>query len=293
MLCCMAGSTKSSASVSLGAALRELREAKGISQRKLAEMIGRDSGLYSRWESGGRNPKPDDVAQIVEALGIDDERAAELVKLADDTGKPVWLAVTLPERRQQLNALLRAERTATTVTHVAPLLIPGVMQTTELIRAIMVDGDVPADEIDERVNARVGRRDLITRKNPAQLNVLLGQAAVTQIIGGRQVMAEQLRYLLELGERPNIDLRIVPFESSWSPALSGAFILIDSDEAPSIVNIEMQRSGVILHDPDDIAAHRQSADVVREKAMSPAATAELITEVLTHLEIHDDSTARP
>jgi hypothetical protein len=67
--------------------------------------------------------------------------------------------------------LLNAERTATRVTHVAPLLIPGVLQSTDVIRSIMVEGGVPTSEIDERVAVRIGRRELITRREPAHLDV--------------------------------------------------------------------------------------------------------------------------
>jgi transcriptional regulator with XRE-family HTH domain len=289
----MAGSTRTSTAIDLGSALREEREQRNISQRKLAETIGRDSGWLSRVESGQRQAKPDDITLIVEALGIDVERAAELVHLAGRAGQSQWLAVTLPERRQQLNALLAAERTATKVTHVAPLLIPGVLQTSEVIRSIMIDADVPADEIDERVNLRIGRRHLITRKNPAHLDVLLGEAAVRTVIGSPQIMGDQLHYLLELMELPNVEIHVVRFSAGWTPALAGAFIVVESDEAAPIVNLETHGSGLIARDRKDLDTHRRAADAVREKAMNCEATAEFIAMVLSELEIQYDDTARP
>jgi transcriptional regulator with XRE-family HTH domain len=283
----MAGSTRTATAIAIGEKLRDLRATRKISQRKLAELIGRkasDSGLIARWESGERTPRAEDVAKIVEVLDIEGDEATNLVAMASGGSKAQWLAVTLPERRQQLNALLAAESTATKVTHVAPLLIPGVLQTREVIGAIMVGADVPADEIDERIYMRIGRRDLITRKNPAQLDVLLDEAAVRRIIGSRQIMADQLRYLLELGEMPNVELRVVPFSASWTPALTGPFILLDSDEVPSIVSLDLHSSGLMLHAKEDIAAYRRAAEAVREKAMTPADTAALIAEVMTELE---------
>jgi transcriptional regulator with XRE-family HTH domain len=288
MLCCMSGSTRSPAAIGLGEKLRALREKHGLTTRKMAAEIGRkesDSGLITRWETGERTPRPDDIARIVEAFDLDAEEAAEFSEMSSSATQSPWLAVSLPARQQQVRALLRVERTAKRAIHVALGLIPGVLQTAEVIRAIMVDAGVPEDEIDERVNTRIGRRQLITRKNPAHLEVLLDEAAIRHIIGSRQIMAEQLRYLLEFGDVPNVDLRIVPYSASWTPALTGSFILFDSDEAPSIVSLEMHRSGLILHDPNDIAVYRQDADAVREKAMGPAATAELIAEVATELEI--------
>ncbi|WP_410643257.1 helix-turn-helix domain-containing protein [Amycolatopsis sp. lyj-346] len=273
--------------MNLGDALKEARESRGVSLRKLAVLIGRkesDSGLISRWETGERNPKPDDVASIVEALGIGDDAGAELMAMvanAEQGGR--WHAVTVVERRQQVNALLAAERTATTVTHVAPLLIPGVLQTSAVIRAIMVDAEVPVDEIDERVAIRIGRRDLITRKSPATLDVLLGEAAIRHVIGGRDVWVEQLTYLSEMIELPNVKVRIIPFEAGWTPVLTGSFILFDSDQAPSMINLELHRGGLMLYAEEDIVAHRQKAESARSKAMSEEKSLELIAKVKNEL----------
>lgn len=273
--------------MNLGDALKSERDARGISLRKLAVLIGRkesDSGLISRWETGERNPKSADVAAIIEALGIGDDVAAELMALAanaEQSGR--WHAVTVAERRQQMNALLAAERTATTVTHLAPLLIPGVLQTSAVIRAIMVDADVPLDEIDERVAIRIGRRDLITRKSPAKLDVVLGEAAIRHVIGGPEVWVEQLTYLTEMIDLPNVQVRIVPFGAGWTPVLTGSFILFDSDQAPSIISLEMHRGGLMLYAEEDIAAHRQKAEAARRKAMSVEDSLELIAKVKSEL----------
>jgi hypothetical protein len=105
------------------------------------------------------------------------------------------------------------------------LLVPGILQTYEVIRAIMVAAGVPETEIDERVNDRLGRRHLITRRGPAHLTVLLGEAAIRQNIGGRPIMADQLRYLLELEKFPNVELLAVPFSANWTPALTGSYML--------------------------------------------------------------------
>jgi transcriptional regulator with XRE-family HTH domain len=273
--------------MTFGDALKEARESRGISLRKLAVLIGRkesDSGLISRWETGERTPKPDDVASVIEALGLGDDAAAELMALATNAGQSGrWHAVTIAERRQQMNALLAAERTATTVTHLAPLLIPGVLQTSAVIRAMMLEGEVPVDEIDERVAIRIGRRDLITRRTPAKLDVLLGEAAIRQVIGDRDVWVEQLTYLAEMVELPNVEVRIIPFGAGWTPALAGPFILFDSDQAPSIISLELHRGGLMLYADEDVAVHRQKAEAARSKAMGEKESLDLIAKVKNEL----------
>lgn len=113
------------------------------------------------------------------------------------------------------------------------------------------------------------------------------------VIGSPQIMADQLRYLLELMDLSNVDIRVVPFSAGWTQAHAGAFILVESDEGPSIVNLEMQAGGLILPDRDDLGIHRRAADAVREKAMSSNATKELIGKALTELEVWNDESTRP
>jgi transcriptional regulator with XRE-family HTH domain len=291
MLCFMAGNTRSVQATTLGAALKQVRETRRVSQRELASKLGIGNATVSRWESGERLPTSADIELIAEKLELTEEENADLLGAVEGAQEGQWLAITLPERRQQLAALMQAERTATHVTNMAPLIIPGVLQTSDVIRSIMIDADAPANEIDERVAVRIGRRELISRRNPAELRVLLSELAIRQVIGGRQVWAAQLRYLLELSELPNIDIRVVPFDAGWTPALSGAFILIDSDQARSIVNVENQRSSLIHHDPSDVDRHRRVVEKVQEKAMSANATRALIAQVLTELETQHDDTA--
>jgi transcriptional regulator with XRE-family HTH domain len=281
----MAGITRKQALPPLGEAIRAAREQRGLSQRELGRMIGRDSaGIVSRWESGDRKPSKGDAQRIVEALELDGGEADELLALAAGLGQTRSFAVTLPERRAELAELLAAERTATDVTKLAPLTIPGVLQTADVIRTQMHEAGIPENEIEERVLTRIGRRDLITRRDPARLDVLLGEAAIRYRIGGPKIWSDQLRYLAETGELPNVTLRLVPYTAGWSPMLVGAFTLIESDQVSPIVSLDLHGSGLTLRSQEDIARHRRAAEAAREKAMSPADTAGLIAEVLHELE---------
>lgn len=289
MLCCMAGNARTPKARALGSALRDAREHKGLSLRQLASQIGRDPSVVSRWEHGERNPKPTDVAQILTQLGINGERYEEIVDMTRGADAPRWLAVSLPEQRQQLDALLDFETTATSITDVSPLLIPGLLQASSYVRAIMSAGSVPEDEVRTRVAVRIGRRDAITRRDPVPLLALIGEAALRQVIGSREVMVEQLRMLLELGKLPNVDLRVVPLTSGWHPGLEGPFTLIESE--PPVVQLENRRSGLFLHEKEDVDTYRQAADTVLREAMSPGDSAGLIAEIANEMERRHDDTA--
>jgi transcriptional regulator with XRE-family HTH domain len=278
----------------LGAALRQAREDRKLLLRELATMIKRDTGVLSRWETGDRTPKPEQVAQILTKLEVDGDRYDEIMTLAYGTNESQWMATTLPEQRQQLAALVDWEHRATRIVEVAPLLVPGILQTSDYIRGIMTAADVPEDEISLRVASRLGRADAITRRKPANLLVLIGHAALNQDIGGRATMLGQLDHLLKMAVRPNIELRVVPDHRGWHPGLDGRFVLIDAARpasprraavtSASIVFVATRRSDLMLHQEQDVAAYRQALDRVLAVSLAPEPSAKFISEVRKRME---------
>lgn len=282
----------------LGAAIRQAREAKGLLLRELAAAINRDNGVLSRWETGERTPKPEQVAQILTKLGVEGCEYDEIMTLAYGTAESQWVATSLPEQRQQMTAYVHWEQNATRIVEVAPLLVPGILQTSEYISAIMSAPGVPTGEIALRVTSRIGRREVIERQHrPASLLVLLGQSALNQHIGGRRTMLGQLAHLLELAARPNIEVRIVPDRAGWHPGLEGAFTLIESATAApirnapdtvSIVFVGTRRSVLMLHEGADVEAYQRAVDGILAMSLPPDRSAKFIAELHNRMEKQRD-----
>ncbi|MGW1679735.1 helix-turn-helix domain-containing protein [Saccharopolyspora sp. NPDC002376] len=272
----------------LGAALRQMREDRGLKLREFAFTLGRDAGVLSRWETGERTPKPEQVAQILTALGVVGDRYEEIVGLAYDTDAPQWVATRLPDQKQQLAALVDCEQNASEIVEVAPLLVPGLLQTAGYIRAIMSAGGVPAGEVATRAAIRIGRKDVILRKEPARFLALVGEGALRQVVGDGDTMIEQLRHLIEMSERPNIDVRIVPYKSGWNPSLEGGFLLIKQEKLDPVVALENRRSGLFLHEYDDVAVYEQAVESVAQAALGPTATRTLLRKAVKNVETIDE-----
>ena len=270
----------------LGAALRQAREEKGLLLRELAAAINRDLGVLSRWETGERTPKPEMVAQILTKLGVEGEPFDDIMTLAYGTDESQWVATTLPEQRVQMAAYVDWEQNATRIVEVAPLLVPGLLQISDYIRAIMTAGGVPTGEIEQRITNRIGRREVIGKVNPAKLLVLLGQNVLDHDIGGPQVTVAQTRHLLEKAAQPNIDLRIVPERSGWHPGLEGAFKVIEADRRvgargiASIVFMETRRSVLMLHEHSDVDAYKRAVDKVLSITLSSDASMKFLVNRL-------------
>lgn len=278
----------------LGAALRQAREERKLLLRELAAAIQKDIGVLSRWETGDRTPKPEQVAQILTTLQVGGERYEDIMTLAYGTNESQWVATSLPEQRQQMAAYVDWEQSASRIVEVAPLLVPGLLQTSDYVRAIMTAAGVPAGEITMRVTSRLGRREVITKKKPADLLVLLGQSALNQDIGGRQAMIAQLEHLLEMAARPNVELRVVPEHRGWHPGLEGAFALIEAPRPPaprraaersaSIVFVETRRSELMLHENADVDAYKRAIERILAVSLKPESSAQLIADLRNRME---------
>lgn len=275
----------------LGGALRQARTDSGVKLRELAAKINRDPGVLSRWETGDRTPKPEHVAQVLTTLGVRGATYDDIMSLAYDTDAPLWVATSLPEQRQQLAALVDSERTARRITVVAPLLIPGLLQTEDYIRAIMSSGGVEPSEIVTRVAIRIARKEAITRENSVPLIAFVGEAALNQLIGDRQVMLEQFKYLLRICSRPNVTFRVFPFDSGWHPALEGAFGLIEPEQEPPVVQLENRRSGFFLHGDDDVTLYRDAIRSIGDVALTENESVLRVHEAINKIgTINDDGT---
>lgn len=295
-------------SLALGVLLLRAREKAGFNQRELAERVGLNHSTVGRYETGERPPKPAKVAALLQACGVVGAEQDKLVRFASELNGSHWTSVNMPDRRLQLAALLEFERLATCAWSVAPLLVPGRLQTDDYARAIMTGAGLPSSEAEEMVTLRMGRRELVDHPdNPSKLVAIIGEFVLRNGVGGRGVMERQLRYLTAMANHPSVEIRVIPTDAGWHPALEGSFLLLDfaldtaggqletvgerdpdddvyDDEEPGthdhqqtpIVHLETRESSLFLHEPTNVAGYQQAVQMVLRAAMSPKDSVGLI-----------------
>jgi transcriptional regulator with XRE-family HTH domain len=282
MIRCMSAPLSSPRARSLAAALRGARTEAGLGQRELARQLGIQHPQLSYWERGQRLPKVEDVSAILAKLNIVGDERDRILELARNASEPNWL--TANGMSPALAGVLDCERTARSITTWAHAVIPGLLQVSPYARAIIAAGVTPANKVESLVMMRMGRRDILTRPSPISFNALISEAALREVIGSPEVQASQLRHILAMAERPNIDIRIVQPGHGWHPGMVGSFVIYDFANSPSIVHIEHYSSSAFVYEEHDVEAFQAAARVVRGVAMSPTHSTELIASVITELE---------
>jgi transcriptional regulator with XRE-family HTH domain len=274
-------STNRAKGVTVGGELRRWRNAANMNQRQVGESIGKSHVTIGRYERGELVPQPEDLSAMLAVMDVPVESREETLALARAANDSHWLAMGMPEQHRQLTALVDIESEALSISTVSPLLVPGMLQTGAYVRSMMERGGVPKHEIATRVAVRVGRRDAITRNSsPVHLNAFIGESVLHQVIGSPQTMLEQLDFLVEMSERPNVDLRVIPMNSDWHPGMDGPFSLAEFAEEDPVVHLENRISGLFLQEPAEVKVYQEAVDKVRDAAMSPDATSGLIANAI-------------
>lgn len=268
----------------LGAELRELRNATGLSTREVAERVGWSASTVNRIENGNRAVTSEDVAALLVIYGVTGQERDRLLELAREASQPGWWETGSPALPTQLSALIRFETEASRIVDVGLVLVPGLLQTPEYARAVMVSSKVPEPEIDPRVATRMGRQVVLTRPEPPEFVAIIDEAALRRPIGGHAVMAEQLQHLLKVADRPHVTLQIVPFSCDGHVSLHGSFVLLEFAKAAAVVHHEHKRSSIFLDEPEDVQPYAEVARILQEEALNSDESADFVAAIAAEYE---------
>jgi hypothetical protein len=101
-------------------------------------------------------------------------------------------------------------------------------------------------------------------------------------LGGRQVMRAQFEHLIEMSERPNIVVQIMPFSRGGHAAAGGSCTIMRFGEPdlPDVVYLEQLTSAVYLEKRTDIDHYTHVMDRLSAQAEPPENTATLLEQII-------------
>ncbi|HLQ57743.1 MAG TPA: helix-turn-helix transcriptional regulator [Streptosporangiaceae bacterium] len=235
----------------LGAQLRRLREAKRISLEDAGHVIRASHSKMSRLELGRVGFKDRDIADLLTLYGVTDEQEREALRaLARQANAQGWWHDYSDILPSWFEAYVGLEEAATRIRSYEIQFVPGLLQTEDYARAVTLLGHAkaPAKEIERRVSLRRARQALLKGPRPPHLWVVLDEAVLRRPVGGRQVMREQLEYLIECAAMPNVTLQLIPFQAGGHAAAGGPFSILRFAEPdlPDVVYLEQLTSAIYL-----------------------------------------------
>ncbi|MGW4563402.1 helix-turn-helix domain-containing protein [Streptomyces sp. NPDC004561] len=249
-----------------GFELRRYREAAGLTQRQLGDIINYTGSLVGQIETARKVPTPEFSERVDAALGTGG-LLSRLVDLVLRSQLPMWF-------REVAELQARAAEIYSFETG----MVPGLLQTRAYARAVL--GVIDHTGLDDRTAVRLARQRIFEKEEPPLFWVVLSEAALHQEIGGREVMRDQLAHLLSLGGDPRINVQVLPFSGGAHAGMTGSFDVYRFAGDPAIVYTESYGSAHPTANPDTVKDCSLRYDHLQAAALSLKDSAELIRRVM-------------
>ncbi|OEJ20981.1 transcriptional regulator [Streptomyces agglomeratus] len=266
----------------LGAELRRLRMASGLTGTQVAAHLLVSQAKVSHMETGRRAVSPRDVRDLCNLYSVTDQQAVDsLVELARESSRQGWWHAygDIPH-----SVYVGLETEAASIHTYEPMVIPALLQTPAYAAAV-IEETIPPVTVEQaagRLRVRLRRQHRIY--DPARrlhLWVVLDESALRRVIGSREIMREQLQHLHTLSTEPHITVQVLPHTAGAHPGLSGQFSLLQlPDSREAVVYLERFTSGLCLERPADVQQYSALYTHLQAQAHSPDHTQHFITDTI-------------
>jgi transcriptional regulator with XRE-family HTH domain len=268
----------------VGAQLRRLREASGISASDAGYAIRATHSKISRIELGRVSFRERDVADLLTMYGVRDEQErSAFLSLAREANIPGWWHDAADLLPGWFEPYLGLEEAASVIRNYEVQFVPGLLQTADYARAVIQLGypDAPEGELQRRTALRMTRQQMLTRPDGPHFWAVLDEAALRRPLGSPEVMRGQIDHLLEAAELPSVTIQVIPFLAGGHSAAGGAFSLLRFPEPdlPDVVYIEQLTSALYLDRCEDVDSYQAVMERLCLQAATAAGTAELLEEI--------------
>lgn len=269
----------------LGSHLRRLREAQGITREKAGYSIRASESKISRMELGRVSFKTRDVEDLLTLYGVTDEsERTSLLSLVKEANVAGWWHSYSDVLPSWFPTYVGLEAAAHLIRSYEVQFVHGLLQTEAYARAVVARGMKGASdaEIDKRVAVRMERQKYLVAENAPEFHCVLDEAALRRPYGDREVMRGQLQHLIDISERPNVRLQVMPFGFGGHSGESGAFTVLSFPESDlsDVVYLEQLTSALYLDKKEDTTQYERAIERLQDDSPSPAESRDLLRGLL-------------
>jgi transcriptional regulator with XRE-family HTH domain len=238
--------------------LRRLREDTGLAQKDAGKACGWSGARLSYIENAQQNVAEKDLKKLLPLYGVPDTDWPMFANAAEQSRRRgFWERYdTVPG----VSEYVGLEQGAASIRYVELAVVPGLLQTREYATALLESDVIPrtGQQIARTVELRLARQIALTRsEDPVDVSAIVDESVLRRPGGGPKAMAAQLDHLVTMAERPNVTIRVVPFDRGVNVCMVGAVRLLSFAWAsvPDVVYLEHRDRLVPVDDESAVAAH--------------------------------------
>ena len=245
-----------------GRELRHHRLAAGLTQAQLAARINFAESLISGCENGHLQASHPFAKACEEALNT----GGALVRLLDyrkGSRFPSWFG-----------EWPIIETKAIRLRNFELAVIPGLLQQ-EAYASVLLNGHK------DKVSARLERQQVLFREDPPppKLYAVLDESALLRPVGKREIMREQLGYLIEGAALSHISIQVIPH--GVHPGLPGTFCIASLGPGNGeVAYVDTALRGQVARSPEDIEELNDTWDILQTHTLPQRESLALIKKTV-------------
>lgn len=256
--------------VAIGRQLKLAREAAGLKQAEFGARIGYGENQVYKVEAGKRIPKPEYLDKADEVL----RAGGRIAAMKEDVAQARY--------PKKVRDLARLEAEAVELGAYGNHNLHGLLQTEEYMRALF-DMRRPAlnpDDLERLLAARVARQRIFERTQPITLTFVQEEVTLRRPIGGKMVLRRQLEHLLEIGQRKNVEIQVMPTDQEDHAGMGGQLQVVRLRDGSTVGYSEAQLTTRLAYEPKEVHLLELRYGVIRSQALAPRASLAFIQSLL-------------
>jgi transcriptional regulator with XRE-family HTH domain len=274
--------------------LRRLRAEDGRSLEEVAQALLISTSKLSRLETGQGSPQARDVRDLIRAYSVDDALGARMMRWVTQARRQGWWSdyeFTAGGFTSGLDVHVAYESEASVERAYTIPFFPALLQTEAYTRAQYrsLEPWRSTEEVDELVRLRLRRQELLATpegRPPLNLVAVCHETVLRQVVGDKQILADQLRAVDADFERDNVELRILPFDASppfTATCMYTYFEFADSLDR-DVVHIETHAGYRLLETTESLQQYRRYFDELLRRSLSVQKSRDLIRSRIRELD---------
>ncbi|WLQ40090.1 helix-turn-helix transcriptional regulator [Streptomyces laculatispora] len=250
--------------------LRILRTGSGKSLRQLGERLGWDWSLFGKMEKGETLGSP----EVVQALDTHYGTPGLLLALWE------LAAGDKSQFRERYRRYMTLEAEAVSLWHFAVSVLPGLLQTPGYAREVLAAGGLKGKELEQQVEARMGRKDLLAGEDAPPFRTILSEAVLRTPLRDTGEWLAQLEYVADVAERSNVTLHVLPQSAGMHGLDSTALMFLRLHGGRTVAYTENAHRGELIEESASVERLTRAYDAMRDLALSPAESRKFVLAML-------------
>jgi transcriptional regulator with XRE-family HTH domain len=246
----------------LASALRELRHARELTGQQAAHAAGMSQPKISKLENGRLLPSVEDVATLLDLYQADGPQRDDLLHITTRLHTTIESNRTILRQgaaRKQAQ-IGQIENDATALRYFSPLVIPGLLQTTEYMRRVFAL-DLAGAELARAVAARQQRQQVLY--DPGKhFTFIITEAALRWRFCPNSAMAALIGHISSLATLDNVDIGVIPSNAKPGDIPLHGFEIFDE----RLVSVGLEHATITITDARDIATYLRLFNVMASVA---------------------------